>query len=211
MWNLFVHSVRSLLRGGPGTVRGSRRRERGGTTSLLLAALIAAGAALPVSAEGVRVAAPSGYCIDREAGAGAGLVLIGRCAGITDRPAAVLTATIGGPGSGIDVKTRGGELAAYFQSQPGLRALSGSGDPRRIEVLEALVRGEAFLIRLRDGNRRSSPESWRAVITLNGRLVTLTASGTGSAPLGRENGKRLIAAFVDAMQHANRRGARTEG
>ncbi|WP_101341377.1 cation transport ATPase [Cereibacter azotoformans] len=177
---------------------------------LLFAVVLAGLPALPALAEGVRVAAPSGYCIDREAETGLGLVLIGRCEGVTDRPPAVLTATVGGPGSGIDVAGRGQELAAYFQSEAGRRALSASGNPRHVQLLEAVGRGNAFLIRLRDSGGRAAPESWRAVLTLNGRLVTLTASGTGKAPLGRENGKSLISAFVDAMEGANRRKPRLE-
>ncbi len=171
---------------------------------LLLAGLLALFPALPAVAEGVRVAAPAGYCIVREPGTGPGLVLMGRCAGVTDRPPAVLTATVGAPGSGIDVARRGQDLAAYFQSAAGRKALSASGRADSVQVLEALGRGKAFLIRIRDRSRGAPPESWRAVLTLNGRMVTLTASGTGRAPLGRENGKRLMVSFVDAMEAANR-------
>ena len=158
------------------------------------------------AAEGVTVVAPSGYCIERGTPARAGLVLMGRCAGVTDRPPAILTAVVGAPGSGTSLKGRGADLAAYFRSRPGRAALSRSGDPRRIEVIEAAGLGEAFLLRLRDsGGSPPRPEdSWRAVVALNGRLVTLTARGTKASPLLPENGGRLIRAFVSAMEAANR-------
>ncbi|WP_232520652.1 cation transport ATPase [Rhodobacter sp. CZR27] len=171
-----------------------------------LALAMAAGAAL--AAQGVHVAAPAGYCIDREASAGHGLVLMGRCEGDSERPPAILTAVVGPSGSGMDVRARGQELAAFFSSTEGRAALSRSGNARRVELLEARGRGEAFLLRLRDTSpgHHGQTEGWRAVLSLNGRLVTLTATGTGAAPLSRENGKRLIGAFVDAMEAANPRG-----
>ncbi|SNX68916.1 hypothetical protein SAMN05878503_102356 [Cereibacter ovatus] len=177
---------------------------RAGLAALLLSLAPA------VLAEGVRVAPPSGYCIDKEASARTGLVLIGRCEGVTDRPPAILTAVVGAPGSGMDLDGRGQELAAFFASDAGRAALSRSGDPRRVEMLEAWGVDDAFLLRLRDTSRghHGQTESWRAVVSLKGRLVTLTATGTAAAPLARENGKRLIGAFVTAMKAANRGPAR---
>jgi hypothetical protein len=172
--------------------------------SKAVAAGLLALAAGPGLAEGLRVVPPRGYCIDKAASAA--IVLMGRCAGVANRPPAILTAAVGGPGSAGALGGGGEALAAFFTSEAGKKALSRSGRARSVTVLEAVGVRDAFLIRLADTSPggRAQPESWRAVVGLGGRMVTLTATGPAAAPLTREEGRRLIEDFLRAMRNANR-------
>lgn len=161
----------------------------------------------------VRIAAPGGYCIDPAAGlqaADTALVLIGRCTGGpgTLRAPAILTIAVGRQGTGFEVATSGDELTAFFSSDQGRAALSHTGRAKTVTLLETLVVREAFLMRLRDSSPNpDSPgqaESWRAVLAVAGRLVTLTVTGTTRSPLSRDAGRALLDRFVAAMQAANR-------
>lgn len=161
----------------------------------------------------ITVAAPPGYCIDPAAvlqQADSAIVLIGRCAAAPgkQRARAILTAAVGEAGTGLGVAGSGAELAAFFTSDQGRAALSRSGRARTVKVLEAVGSGEAFLIRLTDTSpNKDGPgqaESWRAVMALKGRLVSLTVTGTVDAPLDRNAGRTLLDAYVAAMRAANR-------
>ncbi|MDP3959937.1 MAG: cation transport ATPase [Pseudorhodobacter sp.] len=164
-----------------------------------------------VLAGAVTVAAPRGYCVEPTAvleTADTALVLIGRCTGgaANPRAPAILSAAVSGPGSGLDIATSAAALAGFFGSEPGRAALSRSGSAATVTVLEAGAVGEVFVISLRDTSPdpTASAESWRAVLALAGRLVTLTVSGTSAAPLDPEAGRALLDRFVAAMQAANR-------
>ncbi|MDZ4095319.1 MAG: cation transport ATPase [Paracoccaceae bacterium] len=196
----------------------SKRTPRALILCLALSACLAVGSGAlrvrPVLGGAINVAAPAGYCIDpagvMERNATA-LALIGRCAGATPATRAILTATVGGKGSGVGIAGQGVELARFFTSSAGRAALSRSGRARTVQVLETLAFGDAFLIRLTDTSPNpygpGQKESWRAVLGLGGRLVTLTVTGTTAAPLNRDTGRALLGAFLAAMQEANRPAA----
>lgn len=165
----------------------------------------------PVLDGAVRVAAPPGYCVDPASvmrGQDSAIVLIGRCRAGTQTAPAILTAAVGAAGSAIDVATGSDDLAAFFGSRAGRVALSRSGRADTVRVIEAVGTPDAFLIRLSDTSPNpygpAEPESWRAVTSVGGRLVTLTVSGTADAPLAPAAGRALIERFVAAMAAANR-------
>lgn len=167
----------------------------------------------PVLGGAIKVAAPAGYCVEPAAvlqQADSAIVLIGRCAGGTGqaRARAILTAAVGEAGTGLGIAGSGAELAAFFTSEQGRAALSRSGRAKTVKVLEAVGSGDAFLIRLTDTSpNKDGPgqaESWRAVMGLKGRLVSLTVTGTVDAPLDRDRGKALLDGYVAAMRAANR-------
>lgn len=172
----------------------------------LVAGLALAGCVATAGVEvgGLRIAAPFGYCVDETTGGGA-IALIGRCAGQVARPPAVMTVVVGAPGTGGVVAGNGPALAAYFTSAAGRAALARSGQARDVTVLEALGSGDAFLIRLSDVSPggQGQAEIWRAVLGLQGRLVTLTVNGTAAAPLTRDGGRALMEDFLQAMRTAN--------
>lgn len=161
----------------------------------------------------ITVAAPPGYCVEPAAilqQVDSAIVLIGRCAGGTgqERARAILTAAIGEAGTGLGVAGGGAELAAFFTSEQGRAALSRSGRAKTVNVLEAVGSGDAFLIRLTDTSpNKDGPgqaESWRAVMALKERLVSISVTGTIEAPLDRDASRALLDAYVSAMRAANR-------
>lgn len=203
----------------------SKRRETGPLARLArgLAMLALAGCVAPQATGraslfdgALTLAAPPGYCLEpgtTQQRAEGAILLFGRCAGQSQRAPAVLTAAVGAPGSGTGLApaTDGAALAAFFRSDAGRRALSRRGRAADVQVLEARGRADAFLIRLRDsGAARAAAagavqaESWRAVLPLRGRLVTLTAAGPADAALDRDAGLALLSAFVTATVAANR-------
>lgn len=168
---------------------------------------------VPVLGGAVTIAPPAGYCIERASlleRDDSALLLAGRCAGQEALAPAVLVATIGsaGSGAGIDPATGGPELAAYFYSAPGRAALSRRGRAADVTVLEARGNGQAFLLRFADAgrgpDRAVQAETWRAVLSLSGRLVTLSVTGTPATPIDRDTGHLLLTAFVAATHSANR-------
>ncbi len=183
---------------------------------LALAACVDAGASLrqrPVLGGAVKVAAPSGYCIDpagvRE-GDGSALALIGRCASGTAAPA-ILTVAVGAAGSGQGMVGAQAALATFFASDQGRAALSREGDASSVTVQQTTVQGSAVLIRLTDTSANpqapGQTQSWRGVLPLAGRLVSLTVTGLGDADLSADQGQALLTRFIAAMQRANGGGA----
>lgn len=183
----------------------------------LLAGCVASGSGsgrpVPVLEGDLRVAAPRGYCIDpssRQEKDDSALLLAGRCAGETGAPPALLTATIGPAGSaiGIDPATDSAEIAAFFTSDRGRAAISRRGRAKDVTIAQMTEQSGALLLRLTDSgqagnNAQVQAESWRALLPLDGRLVTLTVSGVQAAPLSAEAGHRLIGDFATAMRRAN--------
>jgi hypothetical protein len=183
---------------------------------LALAGCMEAGASLrqrPVLGGAVTVAAPSGYCIDPTGvleGDGSALALIGRCANGTAVPA-ILTVTVGAEGSGQGIVEGQTALADFFASDQGRAALSRVGDATTVTVQETTVLGSAVLVAMTDSSPNpqapGQTQSWRGVLPLEGRLVSLTVSGAGDTTLSSDQGRGLLMRFVAAMQRANGGGA----
>lgn len=151
----------------------------------------------------VSVAGPRGYCVDpatKREQADTAVILMGRCKfALTVQPA-VLTVSIG-PTASANVLAAGGEaLTGYFTSPEGRAALSRIGRARDVTVLAALSAGDAYLLHLND---RAVGDYWRAVVGLNGRLVTISANGAQGAPLASPAGRALIDATLIALRRAN--------
>lgn len=177
---------------------------------LSLAACVAGGAGTvrfgTPEAPGFAVAAPSGFCAARDSLSRLGtsdFVAFTRCAGAGP----VLTATVGAPGSGAGLELSGPEMAGYFLSDDGRAALARSGRAEAVTVHEVVEADGALLVRLTDLSRRPTEigdgESWRAVLAVQDRLVTLAAAPGRSAGLTREAGRALIGRYVAATRGAN--------
>lgn len=175
---------------------------------LLLAACVGSGprsAQLGEGAEAFFVAGPPGYCTARQAVTQtetSAFAAFARCtSGASASP--ILTATVGAPGSGGTLDAPA--VAAFFSAPDGRRALSRAGDPDSVTVHEVLRTEDAVLIRLTDLSPGSpgEGESWRAVLTVGDRLVTLSAIGGRDAPFTREEGRILTRAFIGAILRAN--------
>lgn len=184
------------------------RASLGLAAALLLAACQMTTAALsrapaPVLGGAVDVAGPRGYCVDpastREQGDTA-VVLMGRCRFALAVAPAVLTMSVG-PAASAGVMAAGGPaLTAYFTSAEGRAALSRSGRAEDVQVVAALSAGDAYLLHLQD---RTLGTYWRAVVGLNGRLVTVSANGAQGAPLTPASGRALLDATLTALRRVN--------
>lgn len=151
------------------------------------------------------VAAPSGYCTAQQAVTRtdtSAFAAFARCtSGVAASP--VLTATVGPPGSGSALDPT--SVAAFFSAPDGRQALSRARDPDSVTVHEVLSTDDAVMIRLTDLSPGSpgEGESWRAVMTVGDRLVTLSLVGGLDAPFTREEGRILTRAFIAAVRRAN--------
>jgi hypothetical protein len=180
-------------------------------SGLLLAACVAGGGTGTVrfataDAPDFAVAAPSGFCVadDSLSRLGASkFAAFTRCNGT----GAVLTATVGPPGSGVGLDLSGQALADYFTSTEGRAALSRAGRAATVRVHDVTGSSDAVLVRLTDTAPRPSEigpgESWRAVLSISGRLVTLAVAPGRTDPLAPAAARTLIERFVAATRAAN--------
>ena len=151
----------------------------------------------------VTVAAPRGYCIDPEASVNRGdavVVLIGRCTAGGQVAAALLSMTLGEPGSAGVLAAGPEALAQFFTSTPGRKLLARDGVASHVQVTEAKLGKGSLYLRLDD---REAGDYWRAISGIRGRLVTISASGAPGAPLTPEQGLKLVVETVDLLERRN--------
>lgn len=149
------------------------------------------------------VAAPNGYCVNPEPSTqtgGSAVVLIGRCRDGSQAQAAIVTVTVGEPGSGGVMAAGGEALSAFFVSNEGRATLARSGNPRDVTVMRAVLAGDDFLMLLND---TSASPYWRAITALNGRVITVSAAGTAAVPLTPEQSRDIVNASLLALHQAN--------
>lgn len=158
----------------------------------------------PVLGGALQIGVPAGYCVDRAAGQEAedsAVVIMGRCADNVRAVPALVTVSVG-PAASAGVMAAGGPaLAAYFTSPEGRASLSRDGNPDKVAVSEAVMVGDAFLMRLKD---HQAGEYWRAVLGVSGRLVTLSATGSPDLPLAPDDGRKVLDQTLDALRSANK-------
>ncbi|MBL4927067.1 cation transport ATPase [Fuscibacter oryzae] len=174
-------------------------------TGLALAACQVAGSArqAPVLGGAVTMGLPAGYCIDRSTsreGADSAVIIMGRCNSDASAVPAIVTATVGRPGSAGVMTASPAELAAFFATTEGRATLSRDGKARDVRLISAVTSGNALLLHLVD---RKQGEYWRAFVGARGRLVSISASGTPGIPLAPEAGRQVLDAFVAALATAN--------
>jgi hypothetical protein len=161
----------------------------------------------PAVPGGVALAAPSGFCLvdsTRQIRGDADLAAFRRCPGNSGQDA-ILTVAVGGAGSADGLRFEGDEMASYFTSEAGRRALSRSDDARSVTVHEVRRSENAILLRFSDRAQPGGQNGWRAVTGLRGRLVTLALRSPAEGPLvAAPEGERVINRFLGAMQAANR-------
>ncbi len=177
--------------------------------------------AMTVSDGAVMVAGPQGYCIDRGAsrdGPEGAFVLFGTCAALAGSRAAgqpsqpvVLTVSVlpGAPEEGA-LSENFEALARFFRSAPGRAALSRSGEAEAVSVEEIAAAGEVLYLRLHDSSASEGqavePEYWRAILALDGRIVTLSALGLKDRPQTSGEKRRALKALVAKIRAANSGG-----
>lgn len=156
----------------------------------------------------VTVAGPAGYCVDVEATRESDIeafVLLVRCHP-TMRPAPVLSATITSlsvPESDDPATLR--RLAAFLNTSPGRAQLSRSGDPEDVTLESVEYRNSVIWLHITDsGNPESfDPTYWRAILAVNGQVVTLSVLSAQEHPVDTGTGRSILADFVRQMHRAN--------
>lgn len=171
--------------------------------------------AVLVAGDSVVVAGPPGYCVDEAASgdrAGGAFVLLGSCASIARNAAlphpaqpGVLTVTVSGFG-GTAGAPLPETLAAYFGTEQGRAALSRDGRAETVEVVETRIDGGALYLHARDAGGRArgmADDYWRALFSVNQRLVTLSVNAFSATPLSPRAGLGTLDAFADRIRAAN--------
>ena len=161
----------------------------------------------PVLGGAVTVAGPSGYCIDGKAGHQTdktAVAVLGRCSGSGTAKPALITVTVGGPGSASVLESGAPALSAYFTSAAGRAALARDGRAGSVVVRSVAVADGALVLDLTD---RAVGRIWRALIGLNGRAVTIAVSAPKGASLDAKAGRALLDRSIASMRAANRGSA----
>lgn len=173
---------------------------------------------MALSSGGPVIVGPPGFCVDasqsHESGSDA-FVLLGSCASLSrsaeaERPAAkaVLTASVtpvvpGAPPLSKSFK----QLESYFRSEAGRAALSRSGNAATVKVVRTQAEGDVLLIELTDtapsGANQVQSRSWRGLMELRGRIVSITVLGLAAEPLNTTTMRMLAADFAAALRAAN--------
>ncbi len=160
-------------------------------------------ARVPVLDGAVTVAAPSGYCVGPgtvEESQDTAVVLIGRCLATGLVAPAVITVSVGAAGSSGVLVAGAEALADFFATSEGRALLARSGRPQDVSVIETRAQGDVFLMHLQD---IEAGDYWRAILGLNGRLITVSAQGTGRVVLASTASLKAVTHTLQAMQAAN--------
>jgi hypothetical protein len=157
-----------------------------------------------ITVAGLKVAGPAGFCPlpDTERSvSGADFVAFAPCGGDAG---AILAATIGGKGSAEGIILKQSTLGPYFETEDGMAALRGAGSRDTISVHEVVDYKSAVVLRLTRVTRDGQSDSWRALMQIGGRLVTLSVRPRQGQTIAGQTGRKMITRFVDALQGANR-------
>ena len=161
------------------------------------------------------IAGPPGYCIDRRASEvrrdGGAILLLGPCALVSGNPDAlvpevsgILTATVSDGAEGeAEFAAMLGDLNEFFQTEAGLAALSLSGDPATVELLDSQIEEDTLYIHARDTAAPTSgltEDSWRTLFGIGDRLLTVSISGLAGAPIDESAAISTLDAFADRIR-----------
>ncbi|SFD01995.1 hypothetical protein [Tropicimonas isoalkanivorans] len=168
----------------------------------------------PVIDNAVVIAAPDGYCIDAPGSRTErrdSFVLLASCRAVTGDPSApsprapgLLSASVDGAGTGA-VPTEEG-LDKFFASAIGRTVLSRRNDPDSVVVGERRYSDETYLLHVRErarGDEVMGLQSWRAIFTVNGRMVTATLRELAAYPMSESEGFRVVKGFADGIRRAS--------
>ena len=174
---------------------------------------------IAVAGRSVAVGGPPGYCVDRAASRDGvkAFVLLGSCASIArdpdgDKPESpgIMTVVVSSdPATVQAVAGRRSDLMDFFRSEAGRASLSRVGRAETVRVSNLQTAGGALYIRARDSSAGPLPgmsdDYWRALLDVNGRLVTISVIGFEDQPMSSEEGFRLIRAAADRVMSESAR------
>lgn len=148
----------------------------------------------------VRIVPPRGYCIDAKASreaADTAVMILGRCTETSAEVPALITVSVGAPGSSKVLKAGAQALADYFTSPGGRAALARDGRAASVRVRSVTVAGGALVLRLED---RKAGAYWRAMIGVKGRLVSVAVAPPLGGDLDEAAGRRILDKMVKGMR-----------
>ncbi len=194
---------------------GGFRSTEGGTTRTNLPFARKAPTSVAVSSKSVVIAGPAGFCVDKSATRDSdttSFVLLGTCSSLSRSRdvslpdvKAVLTATVGGPGSSQESELNAATLDGFFRSEPGRNVLSRNGNADGVEVTDSFFSDQTYFVYSTEtpGPNGFQPAYWRAVMDVNSRLVSLTVQGLTDEPIGPKAGLQTMTEFVNSVRNAN--------
>ncbi|MFD0982394.1 hypothetical protein [Tropicimonas aquimaris] len=168
---------------------------------------------LPVLDNAVVITAPPGYCIDMSGSRSErrdAFVLLASCRAITGDDGAPAPSTPGLLMASVDGTNTAGmppqaEIEKFFASSVGRSALSREGDPDAVTLGESRFRDGTYMINVRErgGSEVLGAQSWRAVFSVNGRMVTATLREVAEAPINSNEGFRTVERFARDIRRAS--------
>ena len=170
-----------------------------------------------VSKRQLVIAAPQGFCVDRQASqleSDPAFVLFGNCAAISDRSGALqpqvkalLTASVSQNGSGTPIRDTLPALDGFFRSEDGRAALSRDGDPARVEVLDSFQQDDTYFIHATDTSDPVAPgtanEYWRAYFDVEDQIVSVSVIGFTERPLSPDESLLTLRKFANRIRENN--------
>lgn len=156
---------------------------------------------MPVQGGALIAVVPSGYCFDRAASrddADGTVMVAGRCK--ARGAPAVISVSIGRPGSSDVLQSGGRALNDWFTSRAGRAALARDGRAGSVAVRKTAVADGAFVLLVQD---RNAGTYWRAVLGLNSHLVSVSVGAPTGAELDEVAARKVLDATVTALRNAN--------
>ena len=166
----------------------------------------------------VIISGPPGYCVDTSASqdsANGAFVLLGSCASLSASPSgrkpqnpAILTASVFA-GSGDDAAFAASfpAMAKFLSSSAGRAALSRSGQANSVQIAQITSVKDVMYIRASDRaaakGEEVETEYWRALMSLNGKIITLSVLGLRDLPMKSDAKRQLLEGFVARVRVAN--------
>jgi len=184
-------------------------------------AALASGAApsrMALAGGQIIVAGPRGFCIDRAASNARAeeqaIVVLSSCKALgggllAPSPGipAILTATLAPASVQLDIVQAAEQMQRLFATEQGRAALSRSGRAGSVQVIESFLAEDAFYLRVSDTSPfpggEVSAEYWRAIIALQGRVLTISAHGLADSPLARNDGIRMLRDFITSIREVS--------
>lgn len=164
----------------------------------------------------VVIQTPDGYCIDQATSRpGDGFAAMAGCALVSSEavmPAQDAFITVQTGASGTAAVTGNEEtLRDLLATASGVALLSARGEPTDIIVQSLDYRDALVIVRFSDRAAAPFPgladEEWRAFLDVGNRMVTVTVRGFLRAPLGDDEGLRLLERAVYTLVATNSSGS----
>lgn len=169
---------------------------------------------ITVTSDQIVLRGPTGFCVDPKSSrhqASQAFVVFGNCAAISGNETmpqpfvnAIATASVLPTGrNGPSIGQSGVALANFFSSESGKAALSASGDPDSVEVLDSFSRNGAFFIHARDTAAPLLPGAdntyWRGYFDVKNSVVVLSVLGLKDTPVSSADGLETLYRFANAL------------